>query len=290
MCALVGTLSPEALKNASLLKGSLPSNEILQTVWNHLQNEPDSAARTFMLGQLGQKLVGGSFESFLASITKMPDEKLRANILEQALSSDQRFSFHANEDWHERFLSLSAAVDRLPENLKLSGARKLAWSALAENLETTASVITKYPEIASENGLAPNMARQFVDRSGPAAASAWAASLPEAARASAYGGIASKWYEQDSLAASQWVNTLAPGLERDGAAASLSSVAFSDDPGAAFAWAASVSDDSRRTQSLTGLVKNWSRFDWQAASKAVQASSLPMEQKEVLQSLISQRR
>jgi hypothetical protein len=116
------------------------------------------------------------------------------------------------------------------------------------------------------------------------------------------------WYEVtrarigvDIAEASQWVQQLPPGPERDSAATALvetltaaegaarntrdfivSSPASERDPEAAFVWAASMSGEAERTRYLTQAAKTWALDDAPAARNAVAASALPEAEKENL--------
>lgn len=288
LCRLVGTLPVESLKEASLFKGGWPSNEILQTTWDSLLSEPGSPARTFLLGQIGQQLAYGNTERFLTAVMRWPDEGLRDEVLEKALSLQRGFTSQGNEDRRAGLQALAATVETLPEKVRPLGALKLAWSTVTGDPQASAAVIAKYPAIADKENLVTQLAKQFVAQADPAAAQAWSATLPtETSRALAYGGIATAWYAQDSNAASRWVDSLPPGPSRDEAAASLALEAVADDPAAAFAWASSVQDTAGHADSAKNVIRRWARSDWQAASVAVEQSSLPAEQKTALQNEIS---
>ena len=116
------------------------------------------------------------------------------------------------------------------------------------------------------------------------------------------------WYEvtlarigKDIKEASQWVQQLPPGPERDAAATALveslagapDSAKNTDDftvtwpaserdPEAAFTWAASMSAEAERARYMTQAAKAWALDDAAAARAAVAASALPEVEKENL--------
>ena len=94
------------------------------------------------------------------------------------------------------------------------------------------------------------------------------------------------WYEagaaymrKDEHEASQWMNSLSPGPERDAAATALveklTAPGAEQDGGAAFAWAASMSGAVERARYIKEAARVWALHDAAAARAAVAAAGLP---------------
>jgi hypothetical protein len=86
----------------------------------------------------------------------------------------------------------------------------------------------------------------------------------------------------DLGAASEWLDTLPPGPERDAAATALverlSAEGDDRDGEAAFAWAVSMSGAEERRRYIEQAAKVWAEQDAEAATKAVLGSDLPPEE------------
>ncbi len=93
----------------------------------------------------------------------------------------------------------------------------------------------------------------------PQAASAWAASFPDAeTRDQLFANVMNRWAKTDPSAAATWLQTLPADSSRDAAVAAFASRIVSADPQAAVQWAATISDASYARHgdrsSRTGLV------------------------------------
>jgi len=104
---------------------------------------------------------------------------------------------------------------------------------------------------------------------------AWADGLPgEEEKARAFTAIAGQWAEYDSWEASEWMNALPAGPERDFAAHALVESIAPYEGDSAFTWAASIGGEELRRKSLTIAVQAWARQDAAAAAAGIRASSL----------------
>jgi hypothetical protein len=291
ICQVVALLPPEALKDAKLFSSGWTWYPAMKPAWDRLLLEPDSPARTFLLGQIGQKLAKMEPAKFIGELMKLPDSAERQSLLETSLSGESGLISWTLDDWPAHLQSLKDAVETLPENVRALGALKLAWGTAAVDPREAAAVIERYPSVAESDNFVLNLGIQFMQHTDFETAEAWAGTLAsEKARASAFEGIAGGWYFQDSEGASRWVDSLPPGANRDAAAVSLALHAFEEDPEAALTWAASVHDPARQAETTSNLVRRWARRDAQAASIAVEQSSLPEERKTELQVIITRGR
>jgi hypothetical protein len=101
------------------------------------------------------------------------------------------------------------------------------------------------------------------------------------------------WYEAgkahvslDTEAASQWMESLPRGPERDAAATALveqlTQSGAEQDGEAAFAWAASMSGSTERARYMAQAAQAWALEDAAAARAAVSAANLPQAEKHSL--------
>jgi hypothetical protein len=94
------------------------------------------------------------------------------------------------------------------------------------------------------------------------------------------------WLKQDLAEASQWMETLPAGAERDAAATALvehlTAPGSDRDGEAAFVWAASMSGDAERARYTAEAARIWALEDPAAARAAVSAAALPDSEKQAL--------
>jgi hypothetical protein len=73
--------------------------------------------------------------------------------------------------------------------------------------------------------------------------------------------IGGSWAKADAPAASEWLNTLPPGAERDGAIGEFVRGTFATDPAAALTWSATIADEGKRSRRLMELYPKWIQTD-----------------------------
>ena len=93
-------------------------------------------------------------------------------------------------------------------------------------------------------------------------------------RSNSIQNIVDNWGDYDIKGAAEFVNTLAEGKERDQAVERLVHDVQRSDPESAFAWAASVSDASRRENMIRNAANQWKDYDPAAARKAVAGADI----------------
>ncbi len=79
--------------------------------------------------------------------------------------------------------------------------------------------------------------------------------------------VGAVWANADAPAASEWINTLQKGPERDGAIGEFVRGTFNTDPAAALTWSASIEDDGKRSRRFMELYPRWLRTDPAAATE-----------------------
>jgi hypothetical protein len=100
--------------------------------------------------------------------------------------------------------------------------------------------------------------------------------LPEVTaehRAQTINTIAELWTASNAVAASEWVNSLPSGPDRDLAAAGFVRRLAESDPERAAQWAVSISSESERRSALRKVHDTWQRLDSAAASHWLQSES-----------------
>jgi hypothetical protein len=150
-------------------------------------------------------------------------------------------------------------------------------SELRDHLPAYASVVAEIPGKAGHETRV-EYARQWAEID-PAAAAAWAASLPPGSNVET--GVAVGWAAFDEKAVSLWVSSLPQGSARDHAAAGLVRALASLEPEKAWKWAASIGTPETRIQSLQELAGKWTDApqEFRAACAAAGISANPPDHK-----------
>ena len=189
--------------------------------------------------------------------------------------------------WAERDLQEALEWARDLEPGDQQRATRAVLRTVAEHNPSEAA--TLYHEIANDLPAAGPINREYRhmaqevasvwSSSSPAEAAQWALTLPErgAIRRGAVGDVTEQWMRIDSMAAGEWVKSLPPGNTRDGASERVVHMTVHSDPGAAFAWAESVSENDRRFGLMHHTLTQWSEVDRPAAQQALSTADLPPE-------------
>jgi len=92
-------------------------------------------------------------------------------------------------------------------------------------------------------------------------------------RAQTINMIAELWTARDAVAASQWVDSLPPGAERDQAAAGFVRRLAESDPERAAQWAVTIQDESNRRHALQKVHQTWQRLNPAAVAQWMQSEA-----------------
>ena len=87
------------------------------------------------------------------------------------------------------------------------------------------------------------------------------------------------WCSKDRAAATQWMQSLPVGPNKDSVAKGMSRALAANDPQAAFDMASGIDDFKLRTTALKNVVEQWSKKDPAAATQWINGSTLPPEVK-----------
>ncbi len=146
------------------------------------------------------------------------------------------------------------------------------YHEIANGLPATGSINREYRHMAQE-------VASVWSSSSPVEAAQWALTLPErgSIRRGAVGDVTEQWMRIDSMSAGEWVRSLPPGNTRDEASERVVHMTVHSDPGAAFAWAESVSENDRRFGLMHHTLTQWSEVDRPAAQQALSTADIPPE-------------
>jgi hypothetical protein len=95
---------------------------------------------------------------------------------------------------------------------------------------------------------------------------------------STYTDIAATWVDRDARAAGEWLNTLPKGPDLDRASRAYAIKAADQDAAGALEWAASLSNERLRAESIMVVYQTWKKEDPAAASAGLQSLGLTMDQ------------
>jgi hypothetical protein len=217
-------------------------------------------------------------EAAAAGWKKLPAGQGRLEALDIVASSWCRSDPEAAKAWAD---SLSGT----------ERARALAsvLPALARDHPAAASSQLAALIAAPPDGMGKNLASSAGELAGhwagddPAAASAWAATLPDGqSRDTGLAAVSAAWSQYDAIATAGWLGTLPAGSSRDAAIQPLVSHVRDFDPGTAFSWAASISDENDRLNELRQTLQTWRGSDLQAARAALAAAELTAKERKSL--------
>lgn len=135
-----------------------------------------------------------------------------------------------------------------------------------------------------QSGAAQRVADRLAD-SDPKVAAAWIDSLSQPqAKARAAAGIIEKWSGQDPNATGEWVNRSFPASpENDRVREAFAYSIDNRDPQSSLAWAATITDQGRRDETVSRIARDWLRRDTQNARAVLESMpNLPANVRERL--------
>jgi hypothetical protein len=111
----------------------------------------------------------------------------------------------------------------------------------------------------------------------------WLQKLPEDEfKKELYGFLGLFWIDQDSQAASEWVQGLSPGAERDRAIQTLVNEISEKDAGSALGWASVIGDDQTRKKTLRVIRNSQPRESIEAILESIGGKNLSPTDKDYL--------
>ena len=186
-------------------------------------------------------------------------------------------SMVAGEMLEDGIDSAKAWVDTISDpTLKGGALSRVAESAVREDLEGAVKWVTQYAGEESAQRAISRVANEWAEED-PQAVLTWADSLPDTAKAEAYGEAFEEWARKDATAAGEYLGTLQPSPARDAAVGEYAQNVARQDPAGAIQWAETIGDQEARTETLTNVARSWYRSDQTAASEWLATSGLPEE-------------
>jgi hypothetical protein len=221
---------------------------------------------------------GNDPEAAAAALPRLPEGQERLEALDEIANTWAANDPLAAKTWadglsgSERARALAAVLPTLSRDNPAS-----AGSQLAELIASPPDGMEK--DLAASAG---KLAGQWADDD-PAAASKWAATLPDGqSRDEGFKAVSQAWSQYDAVATAQWLGTLEAGSSRDAAIQPLVGQVRETDPETAFSWASSISDENQRLNELRQTLKSWRGSDLGTARAAFNAANLSDKERESL--------
>ena len=188
----------------------------------------------------------------------------------------------ASEMLEEGLDSAKAWVDTINDpNLRGGALSRVAESAVRDDLESAVEWVTQYAGDEAGQRAVNRVANEWAEED-PQAVLTWADSLPDAAKAEAYGEAFEEWTRQDATAAGDFLTGMEPSAARDSAVEEFSTTLSREEPATAIQWAETIADAEMRTDALTQVARSWFYRDREAASQWIETSGLPQESVEAI--------
>jgi hypothetical protein len=288
MIEIMGLIPEGRFAELELFRNSWPAD--LKPAWEKLVAEPESAARTFLLSQIGRKRLGDDLSGFLTEMLAMPEGAARDAVLASVLSGDGRFTRFkttADSSLDDQVGQFEQLIAKLPSGVQSKAAGQLAWTLIQPDPEKAAEVLQRFPETMNQANVMENLGWALAAKSPPDRGQAWVRSLPPGnGQRDAMSGFVWRWSEDEPEAASQFANQLPPGSLRDGAAHALAGNLMDDDTEAAFAWAAEIQNPEYSVATLRTVLEKWKGESPEQAAQALRHAKIPEDRKNELWSVL----
>jgi len=228
----------------------------------------DSAAALAWARSLPENQQGGAYVGVLGTLAgtdpaaaaalaaQLDPGGARRNVIGDIAESWARKSPQAALDWAR---SLGDDDGRTATRQALGG-----W-ALTEPA-AAAAYLDQLPAADVDGELLKTVAGPWTSQA-PATAATWLSARPEGdGKNQAMGDVMWNWTKQNPVEASTWLHDQPSGPARDAGINGLALATFDNDPEGALTWAASISDEKTRADSLAIGLGAWSKKDAAAAA------------------------
>ncbi len=193
----------------------------------------------------------------------------------------------ASEMLEEGLDSAKAWVGTINDpDLKAGALSRVAESAVREDLEGAVEWVTQFAGEEAGRRAVNRVADEWAEDD-PQAVLTWADSLPDAAKAEAYGEAFEEWTRQDATAAGEYLTNMEASPARDSAVEEFATTLSREEPATAIRWAETISNAETRTDALTQVGRSWYYRDREAATQWLETSGLPEES---VQAITAERR
>ncbi|MCH2064650.1 MAG: hypothetical protein MK194_13075 [Roseibacillus sp.] len=232
--------------------------------------EDEREQRMLAFGVVRGMMVNGVDEamSYVASLPKSED-------------GDRAQSWYmstiASEMLEEGLDSAKAWVGTINDpDLRAGALSRVAESAVREDLEGAVEWVTQFAGEEAGRRAVNRVADEWAEDD-PQAVLTWADSLPDAAKAEAYGEAFEEWTRQDATAAGEYLTSMEASPARDSAVEEFATTLSREEPATAIKWAETISNAEMRTDALTQVARSWYYRDRESATQWLETSGLPEE-------------
>ena len=229
-----------------------------------LASAPDDHRRDELLGDVARALGETNPKAALEFVLAHPDPrgKLSEQALSEAIGEWAKQDMHAAAAWAWEWERKGSDID--PSSIVW---RRLGWKPEAEILETLSTA----PNEAARHHALERTALECGGRE-PEKSLRLVALLPDEPRRHAmeqYGLIAAS---ESVIKTSEWLDTLPAGPDRDAAIRGFAPVLAKSDAESAVIWAASIADETQRSELVRRLGTEWMNKAPSAAQQWMQSS------------------
>lgn len=202
-----------------------------------------------------------------------PFGDITTRYIDQIAEAQLNKGFDVASDW----------ADALPEgNMKASAFDEIAEAYVRDDLDAAKDWVAQHAESDYARQAIGEVAEGLA-RQNPETAIEWAATLPENAQGNVYSEAMQTWTRNNAQEASEYLATMDASPSKDAAIGSFATELARArdeevrDPASAATWAATIEDESARTETLTDVARSWMRSDAEAATTWLSTSGLPQE-------------
>lgn len=234
---------------------AVSSSEQRKAVWTWLNTLPPTYHLDQMRGFLINRVASQDPHMALEWMKSLPDSQLSRFTIKTGLDTVVQRSL-LNDGTVPYPAQIERMIEDFPAGLRpalfpAALAGKMDWDVTA--LELWTERITGMPE-ADRAGLAGKVA-ESMSAVAPEASMTWALALPGSKeRRAAVASAMKVWADGNCTSASEWINEMPPGTERDAAAGALAQSIARSEPDAAWAWALSIAGKFERYSALTATL------------------------------------
>lgn len=230
--------------------------------------EDERQQRMLAFGVVRGMMVNGVDEamSYVSSLPKTEDGGRTQSFYMSTIASEML---------EEGLDSAKSWVNTINDSDLKSGAlSRVAESAVREDLAGAVEWVTQYAGEEAGRRAINRVANEWAEED-PQAVLTWADTLPEEAKAEAYGEAFEEWTREDATAAGDFLTKMEASPARDSAVGEYATNLARQAPDKAISWAETISNQESRTETLTQVARSWYFQDREAATLWLETSGLP---------------
>lgn len=161
-------------------------------------------------------------------------------------------------------------------DMKKGATQTIANQMARTDVNKAAEYVKQFANDPTASGAIEDVAQRMA-RQDPQAGLKFAEGLAGSNQPVAYRQAIQAWSRSDSEPASQYVNKMAAGPNRDASASALASSISREDPASAIAWTGSIADPKVREETLIDVARDYRRTDPEGYAAWLPASGLSAE-------------